>query len=131
MNVSRKYGAGAELVWKDRKRWLGMPLSFTRYVLVRKPGAWFKLFLDIGFLSTHLDEINVYRICDIGFRQGLLGKMLNVGDVTLYTSDESMPTVVLKNIKNPHRVRDMFSTYMEEQRKANNIRMAEFHDHDG
>lgn len=131
MNVSRKYGAGAELVWKDRKRWLGMPLSFTRYVLVRKPGSWFKLFLDIGFLSTHLDEVNVYRICDIGFNQGLLGKMLNVGDVTLYTSDESMPTVVLKNIKNPHRVRDMFSTYMEEQRKANNIRMAEFHDHEG
>lgn len=131
MNVSRKYGAGAELVWKDRKRWLGMPLSFTRYVLVRKPGSWFKLFLDVGFLSTHLDEVNVYRICDIGFNQGLLGKMLNVGDVTLYTSDESMPTVVLKNIKNPHRVRDMFSTYMEEQRKANNIRMAEFHDHEG
>jgi hypothetical protein len=131
MNVSRKYGAGAELVWKDRKRWLGMPLSFTRYVLVRKPGSWFKLFLDIGFLSTHLDEVNLYRICDIGFHQGLLGKMLNVGDVTLYTSDESMPTVVLKNIKNPHRVRDMFSTYMEEQRKANNIRMAEFHDHEG
>ena len=108
-----------------------MPLSFTRYVLVRKPGSWFKLFLDVGFLSTHLDEVNVYRICDIGFNQGLLGKMLNVGDVTLYTSDESMPTVVLKNIKNPHRVRDMFSTYMEEQRKANNIRMAEFHDHEG
>ncbi len=131
MNVSRKYGAGAELVWKDRKRWLGMPLSFTRYVLVRKPGSWFKLFVDIGFLSTHLEEVNVYRIIDIGFRQGLLGKMLNVGDITLYTSDESMPTVSLRNIKNPHRVRDMFSTYMEEQRKANNIRLAEFHDHEG
>lgn len=128
--IEKKYGQGAELVWKDRKRFLGMPLSFTRYVLVRRPGVWVKLFLNVGLINSIVDELNLYRVCDITLRQSLLGRMLNTGTVTLYSSDESNPTILLKNVKNPYRVRDLFSTLAEEQRKANNIRMAEFHQHD-
>lgn len=130
MNIQKKYGEGAELVWKDRKRFLGMPLSFTRYALVKKPGSWMKVFSNVGFLTSVIDEVNVYRICDITFSQTLLGKILNTGTVTLYSSDESKPTFVLQNVKNPYKVRDMFSNVMEEQRKLNNIRMTEFHAHD-
>lgn len=130
MNVQRKYGEGAELVWKDRKRFLGMPLSFTRYLLVKKPGSWMKVYSNVGFLTNVIDEVNVYRICDIGFQQGLLGKLVNTGTVTLYSSDASKPTFILKNVKNPYQVRDMFSALMEEQRKLNNVRLAEFHAHD-
>ncbi|MBP3431970.1 MAG: PH domain-containing protein [Clostridia bacterium] len=130
MNVARKYGQGAELIWSDRKRFLGMPLSFTRYRLVKKPGAWTKLFSDVGFLFSSIDEVNIYRICDIQFHQSLLGKILNTGTITLLSSDESMPTFILKNVKNPLHVRDIFSTLMEEQRKLHNVRLTEFHDHD-
>lgn len=130
MNLKKRYGEGAELIWKDRKRFLGMPLSFTRYRLIRKPGSWVKLFCDVGFLTSVIDEINVYRICDITLHQSLLGKLLNCGTVTLYSSDESKPTLNLVNIKDPYHVRDIFSDLMEEQRKANNIRLTEFHHHD-
>lgn len=130
MDIQRKYGTGAELLWHDRKRFLGMPLSFTRYQLIKKPGEWVKVFLNVGFLSSNIDEINAYRICDIGFKQSLLGKMLNTGTITLFSSDESKPTLVLKNVKDPYQVRDMFSTIAEEQRKLNNIRISEFHRHD-
>ena len=33
-----------EYIWKDRKRFLGMPLSFTRYALSED-----RLFLSVGF----------------------------------------------------------------------------------
>lgn len=129
MNVEKKYGQGAELIWSDRKRFLGLPLSFTRYRLVRKPGSWVKVFVDTGFISSSLDEINVYRICDIGFKQSLLGRMFNYGTVILYSSDASKPTLHLVSIKDPHRVRDMFSSLAEEQRRLNNIKVTEFHSH--
>ena len=129
-NIEKKYGEGAELLWKDRKRYFGIPLSFTKYSLVKKPGAWVKVFLNVGFLSSRVDEINAYRICDIQMKQSLLGKMFNYGDITLLSSDESNPTLLLKNIKNPYQVRELFSSVAEEQRKLNNIRISEFHRHD-
>lgn len=130
MNIRRVYGEGAELIWNDRKRFLGMPLSFTRYMLIRKEGAWFKIFQNVGLLYSQIDEVNLYRICDITLRQSLFGKILNTGTVILYSADESKSTLVLKNIKNPFRVRDMISNYVEEQRKVHNVRLAEFHNHD-
>ncbi len=129
-SIEKKYGEGAELIWQDKKRYFGLPLSFTKYSLVKKPGVWVKLFSTVGFLSSSIDEVNVYRICDIDFKQSLLGKMFNYGTVTLLSSDETKPTFVLRNIKDPYRVRDLFSSLAEEQRKLNNVRISEFHKHD-
>lgn len=126
MNVARKYGEGAELIWKDRKRFMGMPLSFTRYRLVKKPGSWFKIFSDIGFMYSSIEEINLYRIYDISLHQSFVGKIFNTGTVTLFSNDERSPKFVLRNIKDPFRVRDMFSNYVEEQRRLNNVHVTEF-----
>lgn len=125
MNI-KKYGEGAELVWKDRKRWCGMPLSFTRYFLIEKPGSWFKIFSDIGFTYSSIEEVNLYRIYDISLRQSLIGKIFNTGTVVLFSNDERCPRFVLKNIKDPFKVRDMFSNLVEEQRKLNNVHITEF-----
>ena len=49
-----------EYIWKDRKRFLGMPLSFTRYALSED-----RLFLSVGFFSIKDEEVLLYRIRDI------------------------------------------------------------------
>ena len=49
-----------EYLWKDRKRYFGMPISFTRYSLSED-----RLFLSVGFLSIRDDEILLYRVRDI------------------------------------------------------------------
>ena len=51
---------GDEYIWKDRKRFLGMPLSFTRYALSED-----RLFLSVGFFSIKDDEVLLYRVRDI------------------------------------------------------------------
>ena len=125
MNVEKKFGQGARLVWKDRKRFLGMPLSFTRYYLIKNGDVWFKVFRDVGLLYTHIEEVNLYRMYDISLHQSFADKIFGTGTVTLYSNDERCPQLVLKSIKTPFQVRDMFSQLIEEQRKANGVHVAE------
>lgn len=125
MNVEKKFGQGARLVWKDRKRFLGMPLSFTRYYLIKNGDVWYKVFRDVGLLYTHIEEVNLYRMYDISLHQSFADKIFGTGTVTLYSNDERCPQLVLKSIKTPFQVRDMFSQLIEEQRKANGVHVAE------
>jgi len=127
MNVLKKYGEGAQLVWKDRKRYFGLPWSFTRYALVKKEGHWFKIFSEIGLLYTIVDEVNLYRIKDISLHQTLGDKIFGTGTITLFSNDSSAPQFVLKHIAYPYKVRDLLSTQIEEQRKITGVRVAEFH----
>lgn len=129
MNIQKKFGKGCELVWQDKKRRMGMPLSVTRYYLVKKPGSWFKVFVDVGLTYSELDEVNLYRICDISFHQSLFGKMYNTGTVILKTNDETNQVLYLRNVKNPLQVRNMFTDYVEQERKLHNVRVSEFHGH--
>ena len=80
-------------LWRDRKRFLGMPLSFTRYMLSED-----RLFLSKGFLNVKDEELLLYRIRDISTSRSLLQRMLGVGTVTVLSSDKTNPTLVLKNI---------------------------------
>ena len=87
---------GVELIWKDRKRYLGMPLSFTRYAMSED-----RLFLSVGFLSIKDDEVLLYRIRDITTSRSIWQRLFGVGTVTVMSSDKTMPTLQMKNIKNP------------------------------
>ena len=53
-----------KLLWKDRKRHLGMPLSFTRYSMSDD-----RIFLETGFLNLTLEEILLYRVRDITLKR--------------------------------------------------------------
>ncbi|MBQ8844514.1 MAG: PH domain-containing protein [Clostridia bacterium] len=121
-----KFGEGAEIVWQDRKRFMGLPLSFTRYSLVRNGVAWFKLFSNVGLFYSVIDEINLYRVYDITLSQSLADKIFGTGTITLYTSDKRAPSLSLTRIKHPYQVRDMLSQYIEEQRKLHKVAVAEF-----
>ena len=127
MNIEKKYGAGSELVWKDRKRVMGMPLSFTRYRLIKKPGAWCKIYSDVGFLSSVIEEVNLYRIYDVSMHQSFAGKIFNTGTITLFSNDEATPKFVLRNVKDPFRVREMLSNNIEEQRRIHKVGVTEFY----
>ena len=82
-------------IWKDRKRYFGMPISFTRYALSED-----RLFLSQGFLNIKDDEILLYRVLDIDTSRNLWQRLFGVGTVVVMSSDKSMPSLVLKNIKN-------------------------------
>lgn len=47
-------------IWHDRKRILGLPISFTRYALSED-----RLFLKRGVINVKQDEIVLYRVRDL------------------------------------------------------------------
>ena len=111
---------GDEYIWRDRKRFLGMPLSFTRYALSED-----RMFLSVGFLNVKDDEILLYRIRDISSSRSLWQRLFGVGTVSVISSDKTMPTLVLKNIKRPLVVKELIHDQVEEMKIRRRMRVGE------
>ena len=109
-----------EYLWKDRKRYFGLPLSFTRYCLSED-----RLFLSVGFLSIKDDEVLLYRVRDIDTARTLWQRIFGVGTITVLSSDKTMPTLVLKNIKNPVDVKELLHAQVEEIKLKRRVRIGE------
>ena len=107
-------------LWKDRKRFWGMPLSFTRYMLSED-----RLFLSKGFLNVKDDEILLYRVRDIATSRSLLQRVFGVGTVTVLSSDKTCPTLVMKNIRNPIAVKEILHKRVEEMKLRRQVRVSE------
>ena len=109
-----------EYLWNDRKRFLGMPLSFTRYAMSED-----RLFTSVGFLNIKDDEILLYRVRDIDTKRSLGQRLFGGGTVTVISSDKTMPNLVLKNIKNPIAVKEMIHQQVEETKIRRRVRLGE------
>ncbi len=107
-------------LWHDRKRILGMPLSFTRYALSED-----RLFLKRGFLNVHQDEIVLYRVRDLRVSQTLWQRVFGVGTVTVISTDKSIPELALKNIRQPNEVKELIHEYVEKMKVARRMRVGE------
>ena len=109
-----------QYLWKDRKRYFGMPISFTRYCLSDD-----RLFLSVGFLTIKDDEILLYRVRDIATTRTLWQRLFGVGTVTVVSSDKTMPTLVLKNVKDPVFVKELIHKQVEEMKIQRRVRFGE------
>ena len=112
--------ANIQYIWKDRKRYFGMPISFTRYSLSED-----RLFLSVGLLSIKDDEILLYRVRDIDTSRSLWQRLFGVGTVIVMSSDKSMPNLVLKNIKDPVGVKELIHQQVEEMKIRRRVRFGE------
>ena len=109
-----------EYLWKDRKRYFGMPLSFTRYSMSED-----RLFTSVGFLNIKDDEILLYRVRDIDTSRSLWQRIFGVGTVTVVSADKTMPNLVLKNVKDPIFVKELIHKQVEEMKLRRRVRVGE------
>jgi len=110
-----------EKIWQDRKRILGMPISFTKYILTED-----RLILEEGLLKTVENEIMLYRIQDITLVRTLSDKLFGVGTVELNSSDKTHPVLRLLHIKNPRSVKQLLSDHVEKERMRRRVGTHEF-----
>ena len=110
----------SNILWKDRRRRLGMPLSFTRYRLTED-----RLFCETGFLNIREEEILLYRIRDLELKLTLWQRMFGVGSIYVHSSDKTQPNLELKNIKNPREVKEMIHKAVEEAKDKRRMRTME------
>lgn len=106
--------------WKDRKRHLGIPMSFTRYMLSED-----RLFLSEGLLNIKDNEVLLYRVRDISVSRNLWQRLFGVGTVLVDSSDKTTPQLILKNIKDPVNVKEMLHKAVEDMKIKRRVRVGE------
>lgn len=111
---------GEQYIWKDRKRFMGMPLSFTRYALSDD-----RLFLSVGFLNIKDEEILLYRVRDLSLSRSLWQRLVGVGTITVTSSDKSRPVLEIKNVKDPVSVKELIHNQVEDMKVRRRVRFGE------
>lgn len=109
-----------DFLWKDRKRILGMPITFTRYSMTDD-----RLFLETGFFSIKTEEILLYRIRDISLERRLTQRIFGVGSVHVISSDKTAPELIIKNVKTPLEVKELLHRQVEEAKLKRRMRFGE------
>lgn len=105
------------VVWSARKRnAIGLPWSFTVYYFTEE-----RLFVKTGFLRSEENEVRLYRVLDLSWKQSLMQKIFGMGTVILQTADKSSPVVELKNIKKSREVKEKLSELVEENRERKRV----------
>lgn len=115
-----------ELLWKDRKRYLGLPISFTKYSLSED-----RIFRETGVLNLKEEEVLLYRVRDLELNRSLGQRIFGVGTVCIHSSDKTNAHLDLKNVKNPKEVKELIFQAVETAKDKRRIRATELLDSDG
>ena len=67
----------------------------------------------------------LYRVRDIDTSRSLWQRLFGVGTVTVLSSDKTMPTLVLKNVKDPVFVKELIHKQVEEMKIQRRVRFVE------
>lgn len=121
MSSNEEFG-NQKVLLEERKRWsfLGLPLTFTKYILTNK-----KLVVTSGLFVSHENEILLYRILDMSYTRSLFQKMFNLGTLIINSQDVSSPILVIKNIKNSRKFKELLSDQIESEKIRLGIRKGE------
>lgn len=108
--------ANDEILWRDRKRYLGLPISFTVYSFDAN-----RLYIKKGLFNTTIDEMLLYRVLDIKLSRTFGQKIFGVGSIILATADKTHSNIELRNIKKADRTRKALSAIVEKERDEKRI----------
>ena len=118
--MSENKSAIPTAVWSDRKRYLGMPISFTKYRLTED-----RLFHEKGLLTVHEEEVLLYRVRDLELNLKISQRIFGVGTVKVHSSDHSIPLLELTNVKKPREVKELIHKSVEAAKEARRMRTME------
>lgn len=108
------------MIWSDKKRILGLPISFTKYSLSED-----RLFVDKGFFNLKSEEILLYRVRDLSVVQNFTQRIFGVGSVIIQSSDKSNPTLEIINVKQPKHVKELLHENVEKMKIARRMHVGE------
>lgn len=108
------------VLWSDRKRYFGLPLSFTKYAVSED-----RLFQSSGILNLKYEEILLYRVRDISLSRSFGQRLFGVGSITVTSSDKSRPVLVIQNVKDAAEVKELIHQQVEEMKIRRRMRYGE------
>src|SRR5712691_11441482 len=74
-------------------------------------GAEYRLYADsleieTGLVSRNIDNLQLFRVRDLGLRQSLIGRLLGVGGVNVTSTDQSTPHLTIRGVAGPRALYD-------------------------
>jgi hypothetical protein len=116
------YPGGERLLWQGRPSKLWSPrLALTqRYKLTSQ-----RLIMTFGFIGRRTEEIDLYRVNDVGVKQHPLERITRMGDVYIASADTSSPTKFLHNVSTPDRVKDLVREAARVERQRRRVLLRE------
>ena len=99
---------GINYLWKDRKRYFGLPLSFTRYRL-----------------SQDRIFVLLYRVRDLELQLPLTQRIFGVGTVCVHSSDKTAPDLLIQCVKQPREVKELIFRQVEQEKDQRRMRTME------
>lgn len=109
-----------QYLWKDRKRFLGMPITFTKYSVSEN-----RIFREKGLLNLKEEEVLLYRVRDLDLRRSLGQRIFGVGTVCIHSSDKTTPVLQLENVKDPKAVKELIYRQVEAAKEKRRMRATE------
>jgi membrane protein YdbS with pleckstrin-like domain len=78
-----------------------------------------RVMIERGLLTKSLSEIDLRYIDDTQFFQGIVDRLLGIGNVTIISTDKTTPVYVLQGVRDPRGLREMIRTnsYQVSQRQ--------------
>ena len=61
----------------------------------------YRIDLERGLLSKNIDTLELWHVEDIHFHQSLLDRLVNTGDITVLSHDDTTPRLELNGVPNP------------------------------
>ena len=85
-----------------------------------------RLFAQTGLIAKDLEEVELFRVKDVTLNQGVLQRMLGVGNVVVLSTDDTAPRLELAGIRDPMEAKEKIRDAFRAARHREGLRTAEF-----
>lgn len=97
----------------EKKRWLflGLPFTFTKYVIKED-----MITVDTGVFTKVENDCYMYKVQDVEHTASIWERMAGLGTIVCYTGDTTHPQLLIEHIHNSKQIKEFILKESEEAR---------------
>lgn len=97
----------------EKKRWLflGLPFTFTKYVIKDD-----MITVDTGVFTKVENDCYMYKVQDVEHTASIWERMVGLGTIVCYTGDTTHPKLLIEHIRNSKAIKEFILKESEEAR---------------
>ena len=97
----------------EKKRWLflGLPLTFTKYIIKED-----MITMDTGVFTKVENDCYMYKVQDVEHTASFWERIVGLGTIICYTGDTSHPKLIIEHIRNSKAIKEFILKESEEAR---------------
>ena len=97
----------------EKKRWLflGLPFTFTKYVIKED-----MITVDTGVFTKVENDCYMYNVQDVEHTASIWERMVGLGTIVCYTGDTTHPKLLIEHIRNSKAIKEFILKESEEAR---------------